>query len=97
VLEANDYLRLPDDGIPYLEWFNKTFDAIFIALHPFVRVDGAETAPSYENVATSADSQDIASRQAQVDRIDRLSKSSGEPIQWARVQADCGFSSLAEL
>lgn len=93
-IEITPHLYIPEDK-PFLEWFDGVFNAVYVALHPFVRVAGENTAPAYLDSA-KADGESntvyMERRHAEVSRIDRLAKSSGERVPWSKVQSECGFS-----
>ncbi|MBS1997341.1 MAG: hypothetical protein JSS86_13565 [Cyanobacteria bacterium SZAS LIN-2] len=93
-IEITRHLYIPE-GEPFLEWFDGVFNAVYVALHPFVRVAGENTAPAYLDSTKAEDESNttyMERRHAEVSRIDRLAKSSGERVPWSKVQADCGLS-----
>jgi hypothetical protein len=92
-IELAPHLYIPDDK-PFLEGFQGIFNAVYIALHPFFRVSGNNTAPVHLDSGKAEGASNVTyaeRRHAEVLRIDGLAKSSGERVPWSQVQSDCSF------
>jgi len=98
---------------PFLTWYDGIFESVFIALHPFVRIEGIEpeSAPRPVLVIDRAelperltlDSINKVSEQYKhqfsidLPALQRMEKSRGVRVSWEEIRKACGFDTIAQV
>lgn len=103
----------PPEKTPFLSWYQEHFDSVYLALHPFFKIDGADpdAAPRsvvYINRSQIPDGKLIdavnkisddynAKFSIDASQLRCLEKKFGTPVSWEDIRVGCGFNSLGQI
>jgi len=113
VFKFNRRITEPPEAMPFSSWYQGCFDSVYLALHPFFKIDGvnSDEAPRsvvYINRSEMADgnlldtvkqiSEQYNERfSIELSQLRRLEKKLGTPVSWEDIRIGCGFNSLGQI
>lgn len=98
---------------PFLSWYDGFFESVYLALHPFYKVQGIDPASAPRATLVydrnelpeklTLEYLDQLSREAEklhtidLPTLQKLEKEIGEHVSWHSVKTGCGFETLADI
>lgn len=111
--EIDRRITAPYFNEPFLRWYEGTFESVYIALHPFLKIDGIDplTNPRTLYLNRSDIPADVLSLEGidrisaeyrssatmELDKFEEAEKLRGQVVRWHEVRNACGFESIAQI